>query len=53
MQLSDLPALNATLNSCVAVLLLLARPAIRAGNKARHRALMLTATDQPPATQPT
>jgi uncharacterized membrane protein YozB (DUF420 family) len=44
MQLSDLPALNATLNSCVAVLLLLARPAIRAGNLSRHRALMLTAT---------
>jgi uncharacterized membrane protein YozB (DUF420 family) len=44
MQVSDLPALNATLNSCVAVLLLLARPAIRAGNEARHRALMLAAS---------
>jgi len=43
MQLSDLPALNATLNSCVAVLLLVARPAILAGNETRHRALMLAA----------
>ena len=44
MQMSDLPALNAALNSCVAILLLLARPAILAGNENRHRALMLAAT---------
>jgi len=44
MQISDLPALNATLNGCCFVLLLLAGNAIRSGHETRHRALMLTAT---------
>jgi uncharacterized membrane protein YozB (DUF420 family) len=44
MQITDLPALNATLNGCAFCLLLLAGRAIRTGNEARHRALMLTAT---------
>jgi putative membrane protein len=44
MQIADLPALNATLNGCSFVLLLLAGHAIRSGNEGRHRALMLSAT---------
>jgi len=44
MQITDLPALNATLNGCAFVLLLLAGHAIRSGNERRHRALMLTVT---------
>ena len=44
MQITDLPALNATLNGCSFVLLLAAGHAIRSGNERRHRALMLTAT---------
>ena len=43
MQITDLPAVNATLNATSAVLLVLAYRAIRARNVERHRALMLAA----------
>lgn len=44
MSLGDaLPAVNATLNATSAVLLALGFRAIRAGDRARHRALMLAA----------
>jgi putative membrane protein len=43
MQISDLPALNATLNACSAVLLVLAYRAIRGHRIVRHRKLMLAA----------
>ncbi|RKZ16472.1 DUF420 domain-containing protein [bacterium] len=44
MQVTDLPALNAMINGTVAVLLVLARQAIKAEDVPRHRTLMLTAT---------
>lgn len=44
MQVTDLPALNAMINGTVAVLLVLARQAIKAENVPRHRTLMLSAT---------
>ena len=44
MQITDLPALNATLNACAFVVLLFAGHAIRGGHETRHRKLMLTAT---------
>lgn len=44
MQFSDLPEVNAVLNGTAATLLVVARQAIRAGNEALHRTLMLTAT---------
>ena len=43
MQITDLPALNATLNATSAVLLVLAYRAIRARQVERHRRLMLAA----------
>ncbi len=39
----SLPSVNATLNACSALLLLLGWRAIRAGRRARHRNLMLAA----------
>ncbi len=44
MDVRDLPALNATLNSIAAVLLILAFVAIKRGDVARHKKLMLSAT---------
>lgn len=44
MDVRDLPALNAALNSVATVLLVLAFVAIKRGQKARHKALMLAAT---------
>ncbi|MBI2375263.1 MAG: DUF420 domain-containing protein [Deltaproteobacteria bacterium] len=41
---SDLPAVNAALNATAAVLLLLGRRAIKAGDRARHKAFMISAT---------
>ena len=43
MEITDLPAVNATLNATSAVLLVLAYRAIRARNVERHRRLMLSA----------
>ena len=43
MTLSDLPALNASLNATAAVLLVVGYSFIRAGDMRRHRAAMLTA----------
>jgi putative membrane protein len=43
LQVSDLPAINATLNAASAVLLILAYRAIRRREVERHRALMLAA----------
>jgi uncharacterized membrane protein YozB (DUF420 family) len=43
MQITDLPAVNATLNATSAVLLVLAYRAIRAHDVQRHRRLMLAA----------
>ena len=43
MTLSDLPAVNATLNSCSAVLLLAGYIFIRKGNQAAHRNCMVAA----------
>jgi uncharacterized membrane protein YozB (DUF420 family) len=44
MQVTDLPTLNAFLNGCSFVLLVIAWFAIRSGDESRHRALMLSAT---------
>ncbi len=43
MTLSDLPALNASLNATAAILLVVGYSFIRAGDMRRHRAAMLTA----------
>ena len=43
MTLTDLPALNATLNSIAAILLLFGRHAIKQGNIPRHRFIMISA----------
>jgi uncharacterized membrane protein YozB (DUF420 family) len=43
LEITDLPAVNATLNASSAVLLVLAYLAIRSRNVARHRRLMLAA----------
>jgi putative membrane protein len=42
-EIASLPALNATLNACAAVLLAIGWAAIRRGRIARHRACMLAA----------
>lgn len=44
MDVRDLPALNAALNSVASVLLVLAFVAIKRGEKERHKTLMLAAT---------
>ena len=43
MGLSDLPALNATLNGTAAVLLVIGHTCIRRGQMRRHRAIMIAA----------